>query len=218
LGNVLRGVPLNPDGKFALTFFTNFSPRGNVGILDWFTVSVALFMLITFAAHGATVLVLKTEGPVHERSLRIADTLWKIVLALLVIVTVESWWIRPEVFSGMLHQPFGWLGLVSVFGGIMAAFTGLRSKREFRAVIGSSAFVAGLMIAGAAGVFPIMLHSTLAPRDSLSAYQNAAASHGLAIALVWWPLALILSVAYVLFISRHYVGKIKLTDEDQNAC
>src|SRR6266704_5567399 len=40
LGNVLRGVPLKVDGKFALAFFTNFNPRGNVGILDWFTVSV----------------------------------------------------------------------------------------------------------------------------------------------------------------------------------
>ena len=59
LGNVLRGVPLKADGKFALAFFTNFSPRGNVGILDWFTVSVAVFMLITLAAHGATALVMK---------------------------------------------------------------------------------------------------------------------------------------------------------------
>ena len=33
------------------------------------------------------------------------------------------------------------------------------------------------MIAAAAGVFPIMLHSTLAPEDSLSAYQNAATGY-----------------------------------------
>jgi hypothetical protein len=37
------------------------------------------------------------------------------------------------------------------------------------------------------------LHSTLAPEHSLSAYQNAAAGKGLALALVWWPVALIFS-------------------------
>ncbi len=85
LGNVVRGVPLGADGKFALAFFTNFSPHGNVGILDWFTVSVAVFILATFAAHGANGLAQKTEGPVHDRSLRVARLLWKIVLGLLVV-------------------------------------------------------------------------------------------------------------------------------------
>src|SRR5208282_3498389 len=37
LGNLIRGFPLGPDGKFALSFFSNFSPHGNVGILDWYT-------------------------------------------------------------------------------------------------------------------------------------------------------------------------------------
>ena len=216
LGNVLRGVPLNADGKFALAFFTNFSPRGQVGILDWFTVSVAVFVLITLAAHGATALVMKTDGLVQVRSRKIAGTLWKLVLALLIIITIESWWVRPGLFSGMLHQPFGWLGLICVVAGIISVFIGLQTKTELRAVIGSAAFIAGLMIAGAAGVFPIMLYSTLAPEDSLTAYQNAAAGAGLTIALVWWPIAFVFSVVYFLFIYRHYSGKVKPKEDTQN--
>jgi cytochrome bd ubiquinol oxidase subunit II len=215
LGNVVRGVPLGAGGKFTVSFFTNFSPRGNVGILDWFTVSVAVFILVTFAAHGANAMVLKTEGPVHDRSLRTARLLWKAVLALLAVVTIEAWQVRPELFSGMAHKPFAWLGLIGVIGGILAVFTGLQTKRELRAVIGSSVFIAGLMISGAASVFPIMLHSTLAPEYSLSAYKNAAAAHGLAVALVWWPVSLILAVAYFLFVYRHYTGKVKPTDDTQ---
>ncbi len=216
LGNIVRGVPLGTDGTFALAFFTNFSPWGNVGILDWYTVSVAVFMLVTLAAHGATALVLKTEGPVHDRSLRIAGGLWKTVLGLLAAISIETWIVRPELLPGMLRQPFGWLGLIFVVGGLISVFTGLKNKREMRAVIGSAAFVAGLMIAGAASVFPIMLHSTLAPENSLSAYQNAAAGHGLAIALVWWPIAFIFAVIYFLFIYRHYTGKVKPAEDNQN--
>jgi cytochrome d ubiquinol oxidase subunit II len=73
LGNVVRGVPVDAKGTFALAFFTNFSPRGNVGILDWYTVSLAVFALVTLAAHGANGLAQRTAGPVHDRSIRIAN-------------------------------------------------------------------------------------------------------------------------------------------------
>jgi cytochrome bd ubiquinol oxidase subunit II len=210
LGNVLRGVPLDAHGKFALTFFTNFSPRGNVGILDWYTVSVAVFVTITFMAHGANALVMKTEGPVHDRSLQVSRMLWKIVPVLLAIITTETWQVRPDLFFGILHQPFGWLGGVCVVAGLINVLLGLKSGQEFRAVVGSIAFVSGLMIAGAAGVFPVMLYSTLGPEYSLSAYQNVATGYGLSIALVWWPIALILSMTYFIVIYRHYTGKVKL--------
>ncbi|MGH7953505.1 MAG: cytochrome d ubiquinol oxidase subunit II, partial [Limisphaerales bacterium] len=117
---------------------------------------------------------------------------------------------------GMSPKPFAWIGLIFVIGGAVAIFTGLRGKGELRAVIGSSLFIAGLMIAGAASVFPIMLRSTLAPENSLSAYQNAAAGHGLVIALIWWPIAFILAVGYALFIYRYYIGKVKATEDNQN--
>jgi cytochrome d ubiquinol oxidase subunit II len=215
LGNVLRGVPMGPDGKFALSFFTDFTPYGKVGILDWYTVSAAVFIVITLAAHGANGLMVRTEGPVHDRSRRMAGLLWKIVPVLLAIITVESYHLRPALFSGIMHSPFGWLGLAGVFGGLVLIFAGLRARREKFAFIGSCAFIAGLMIAGAAGAFPIMLYSTLAPENSLSAYQMAAAGYGLAVALVWWPIAAIFAAFYFVFIYKHYSSKVKPTDDTQ---
>src|SRR5262250_2148373 len=75
-GNVARGVPLDADGNFSMPFFTDFGVRGHVGLLDWYTVSVAVFAVGLLAAHGATYLVLKTEGPVHDRSEAYAKVLW----------------------------------------------------------------------------------------------------------------------------------------------
>src|SRR5271167_1162320 len=75
-GNMARGVPLDSDGRFSMAFFTNFTPRGDVGLLDWYTLSVALFAAVILAAHGATYLTLKTEGPVHDRSGHFARVLW----------------------------------------------------------------------------------------------------------------------------------------------
>jgi len=70
-GNMARGVPLASDGTFSMAFFTDFTTRGYVGLLDWYTVSVALFAAVALAAHGATYLTLKTQGAVHDRSARL---------------------------------------------------------------------------------------------------------------------------------------------------
>src|SRR6478672_8703516 len=82
-GNLVRGVPLDAQGNFSMAFFTNFNVRGYVGLLDWYTVSVALFSAVILAAHGATYLTLKTKGAVHDRSARYSRVLWAAVVPLL---------------------------------------------------------------------------------------------------------------------------------------
>lgn len=215
IGNVVRGVPVGADGKFAIAFFTDFRPYGNVGILDWYTVSMAVLVLVTFAAHGANGLAQRTDGPVHDRSLRTARLLSKVVLVLLAILTFETWQVRPEFFSAVFHNFFGWLGVIGVTGGLITVFAGLRQEQTARALRGSSVLLAGLVIAGAAGIFPIMLRSTLAPEYSLSAYNAAASGNGLRIALVWWPIAFVLAVGYFLFSYRYYSGKVRPMEDSQ---
>jgi cytochrome d ubiquinol oxidase subunit II len=53
-GNLERGVPLDAQGNFSMAFFTDFRVSGSVGLLDWYTVSVAIFAAVVLAAHGAT--------------------------------------------------------------------------------------------------------------------------------------------------------------------
>jgi cytochrome d ubiquinol oxidase subunit II len=75
-GNLVRGAPLKHDGTFHLAFFTNWRVHGNVGLLDWYTLSMALFCVLFLAAHGATYLTMRTEGTVHDRAAVIARRLW----------------------------------------------------------------------------------------------------------------------------------------------
>src|SRR6185295_5411472 len=85
-GNLMRGVPLDADGWFSLPLFTDFTTRDPVGILDWYTILTGVFALVVLAAHGALFLAWKTEGPVHERSDRLARRLWIAVAVLWPIV------------------------------------------------------------------------------------------------------------------------------------
>ena len=208
LGNVIRGVPLDGTGKFSMSLFTHFGVRGRVGILDWYTVSVAAFTTVLLSAHGAVYLRLKTTGPVRDRSERLARRLWALTCVLFLAVSAETWIVRPALYGAMLRQPAAWLAVAVALAGAWALVTGLRGPGEARAFAGSCAVIVGLLGGAAAGVFPVMLHSTLGPEHSITAYDGAAAPRGLAIALVWWPLAFVLAIAYFVLVMRHFRGKV----------
>ncbi len=207
-GNLARGVPLDARQNFSMAFFTDFGVRGNVGLLDWYTVSVAVFAITMLAAHGATYLTLKTDGPVHDRSAVYAKWLWAAAAPLLVIVSLESWFVRPELIGQGMRNPLTWLGGLVIAVSAVALASGLRNHREMRAFLGSNFLIAGLLGTGAATIFPVMLYSTLDPENSLTAYSVAAGPSSLKLAAIWWPFALILTVGYFIFISRHYQGKV----------
>jgi cytochrome d ubiquinol oxidase subunit II len=214
-GNMARGVPLASDGTFSMAFFTDFTPRGYVGILDWYTVSVALFTLVVLAAHGATYLTLKTEGIVHDRSASYARVLWAATAPLLLVVSAESAMVRPDVPGNAIHNPHWWLGLLVVCAAASVLVWGLVARCELLAFVGSNVLLAGLLATGAAAIFPVVLHSTLAPEDSLSAYAVAAGANSLAYAAIWWPIAFVLAAAYFVFVSRRYAGKVSVRRDNQ---
>ncbi len=209
LGNVARGVPLDGSGEFHLPFFTNFGVRGQVGLLDWYTVSLGIFTLLLFGAHGTTYLAMKTNGAVQERSAQLARRLWWVLGAGLVIITIETWCVRPDLFGIMVTRPLAWLALLGVLAGGWAIYTGLRRPQEPRAFIGSCVIIYGFLGAGATAFFPELLHSTLAAEHSFTAYNSASGPQGLAIALIWWPFALLLSLVYWYFVLKHYRGKVE---------
>ena len=214
-GNVARGVPLNADGNFSMAFFTDFNVRGHVGLLDWYTVSIAILAAVMLAAHGATYLTLKTEGPVHDRSEKFAKYLWAAVVPLGLAVLVESRIVRPDLPGLAWSNPFWWLGLIVTVASIIALVSGLAGRRELRAFLASNFLIVGLLATGAAAIFPVMLHSTLAPENSLTAYAVAVSPSSLRLASFWWPIGFALAVFYFIFISQRYAGKVSVQRDTQ---
>jgi len=209
-GNVARGVPVDAQGNFSMAFFTDFNVRGHVGLLDWYTVSIAILAVVMLAAHGATYLTLKTEGLVHDRSEKLGRYLWIAVEPRSLAVLVESRIVRPDLPGRALSNPFWWLGLVVTVVSIIALVSGLAGRREQRAFLGSNFLIVGLLATGAAAIFPVMLRSTLAPENSLTAYAVASSPTTLLRASFWWPLAFALAVFYFVLISRRYAGKVSV--------
>ena len=214
-GNLARGVPLDAHGEFSMAFFTSFNVRGNVGLLDWYTVSIAIFAAVLLAAHGATYLTLKTQGLVHNRSTRAAKVLWAALAPLFVVISVESWLVRPDLPGSAIYNPFWWLGLLIAAISGMTLISGLATRREMRAFLGSTFLIVGLLTTGGAAIFPVMLYSTLSPANSLTAYAVASSPNTLRLAFIWWPVGFALATAYFVFISRRYAGKVSATKDNQ---
>jgi cytochrome d ubiquinol oxidase subunit II len=214
-GNLARGVPIDAQGDFSMAFFTDFNVRGNVGLLDWYTVSVALFAVVMLAAHGATYLMLKTEGPVHDRSEMCAKWLWAATIPLLLIISVETGFVRPELVGHGLVNPLTWLGILVSAGAAVSLLLGLQKRHEMQAFLSSNFVIAGLLGAGGATLFPIMLYSTLDPQNSMTAQAGASSPSALLTALVWWPVAFFLAVTYFVIISRYYYGKVSVKRDTQ---
>jgi cytochrome d ubiquinol oxidase subunit II len=98
---------------------------------------------------------------------------------------------------------------------IICLVSGLTGRRERRAFLASNFLIVGLLATGAAAIFPVMLHSTLAPENSLTAYAVASSPTTLLRASFWWPLAFALAVFYFVFISRRYTGKVSVQRDTQ---
>jgi len=213
LGNVLRGFPLDASAEFSLPLFTDFGVGGPVGLLDWYTISIGVFAAISLAAHGATYLAWRTDGALRARSIQLGRGLWLAAFAVLPEITAATWRVRPELFEAVARRPVAWLGIGLVIAGPAALVTGERRGRELLAFLGSCAWLTGLLGTAAAGLFPVLLPSTISPEYSITVHGGGTSPHGLAVALVWWPVALLLSVGYFAFVFRKVRGKVSLAEE-----
>ena len=89
--------------------------------------------------------MLKTEGPVHDRSVSYAQWLWAAVGPLIIIISLETWIIHPELPLHGVQNVSSWLGIVVVLVSAWAIISGLRSRKEMRAFIGSNFLIVGLL-------------------------------------------------------------------------
>jgi cytochrome d ubiquinol oxidase subunit II len=215
LGNVVRGMPIGAGPSFTLAFFTNFLPTGNVGLLDWYTVSVGLLALVALLAHGAAFLTYRTDGALRDRARRLERRLWIGGGVLFVVVTIETTFVRPELFATLLGRPLAWVYTALALGGVIGGARAYAHNSDRLAFVGSSAVLVGLLGATATALFPTLLHSTLDPSHSVTVDKALSAPYGLRVAVVWWPIAFALAATYLGFAFRANQEKISSEPESK---
>jgi cytochrome d ubiquinol oxidase subunit II len=207
VGNVIRGLPLRADGWFELTLFTSFRPSAPVGILDWYTVLTGVFALVALMGHGATFLAWRTDGPVGTRARGAARALFIVLAVLWPLVTWATARVNPELFRTLPTRPLAWLGLLAAAAGLVTVFVSGSHDRTLAAFLGSAAWIAGMLVATAACLFPVMLRALPDASLSITAYAGGNSAAGLRTALGWWGIGFPLALGYAAVLFRIHRGK-----------
>jgi cytochrome d ubiquinol oxidase subunit II len=210
IANVVRGVPLNAQGYFFEALWTNWDPKSsNPGILDWYTVLIGLLALATLIVHGASYLAVKTSGDLNTRARAVIQRVWVAVVVLTVLSTVATFWIRSSMLTRFNENPYGYVLPLAALLGLVGIWYYNARGREVATFAASCAYIIGMLGSTVFGVYPNVLPAVHAT-DSLTIHNAAAANHSLSVMILWWPIALVLTVAYFVVLYRLFRGKIPL--------
>jgi cytochrome d ubiquinol oxidase subunit II len=211
LGNVVRGVPLDRAGTFFLPLWTDFSIGKDAGggILDWYTVLVALAALATLVVHGALWIALKTEGDLELRARRTAALAWWGLAACVIAITLVSFRIQPHLKESFEARPWGYVFPTLALAGLVGARVMNSRLRELGAFLCSCLFILGMIASVAFGVYPYVLPSNSDPALSLTVSNAAAPLYGLQVGLIWFIPGMLLATGYFVYTYRSFSGKVK---------
>jgi cytochrome d ubiquinol oxidase subunit II len=207
LGNIVRGVPLGPDGYFFAALWTTFVPDQTPGILDWFTVLMGVLSVAILTVHGANYLTIKTEGVLGARARRIAGIGEWIVLFSGIAATATLPFVQPALWDSYHAHPGGYVLPLTALGALLAALYFRRCRRDGVVFFSWSLFILGILGSVAWGLFPNLLIAIEDPTYSLTIYNSAASSYGLRVGLVWFSIGISLVIAYTIWVYLSFRGK-----------
>lgn len=209
LGNIIRGVPLAPDGYFFAALWTTFMPGPTPGILDWFTVLIGALTVAILAVHGANYLTIKTDAAVRSRASRIAGAgTWAVVLLAIVAIPALPF-VQPALQHRYDAHPVGCVLPLIAAGALVTAWYFRRRRRDGAVFFSWSLFILGILGSVAWGLFPNLLIATEDPTYSLTIYNSAASSYGLGVGLAWFSLGISLVIAYTIWVYVSFRGKVE---------
>ncbi|HET9030749.1 MAG TPA: cytochrome d ubiquinol oxidase subunit II [Candidatus Aquilonibacter sp.] len=196
LGNLIRGVPLDAQGFFMGTF--GF-------LLNWYALLVGVFAVVALAMHGAAFLALRVEGSLNERAFGFARRLWPAAVVLFVSITAGTFVVHPAVGAGAIV-----LGLLALAALVVTRVL-LGRRSELGAFASSSAFLALLMAAAAATLFPYLLPAFAGSQGAgISIFDAAPSAGALASALAVSIVGLVAVAVYGTIVWRMLAGKVRV--------
>jgi cytochrome bd ubiquinol oxidase subunit II len=179
LGNLLGGVPIDPQAEFVGDVGDLFSPYA---VLTGVTITLVCLL------HGAAFLALKTAGDMRLRALRVGRAVGPLtVLAVLAFVVLT------QSGSG------GVLWSVVEFGAVLAAIAAavlVRAGRDGAAFAATSATMAAVVVSLFVELYPRVMVSSLGAANDLTVSGAASSPYALTVMTVTLAILLPVVLAY----------------------
>ena len=205
MGNILRGIPLGPDGTAAVPFLSLLNP---------YALLIGVLTLAMFTMHGAAFLTVKTDGDLQRRMAGWASGIWIVFVVLYLVAFGATFFAAPFLFEGALSRPLFWLFLVLLL--LAAVYTPVanRGGKYLRSFLASSVSIVSVMGVAAVCLFPRMVPSSLDLADSLTVYSASSTPRTLTVMLVIALIGMPIVIAYTAYIYRTFGGKVDIAAEN----
>ncbi len=237
MGNVLLGVPFHFDDTLRIHYAGGF-----FALLSPFAVLCGLVSVAMLVAHGASMLVIKTDGPVALRARRLGSLA---ALATAVLFVLAGVWVAVGVdgyavmgapvtdaasnplfkqvasvrggwMANYEAMPWTWIFPVLGVAGALAAAAMLRSGRGMAAFLASALAIASIILTEGLAVFPFLLPSSSHPASSLTLWDASSSHMTLFVMLVATCVFLPLILLYTAWVYRVLRGKVSPESMEQN--
>lgn len=202
IGNLIRGIPLDPHKEFIGTLSDLFSPYA---LLTGVT-AVALFLM-----HGAIYLMLKTEGEFHEKMRRFVNPTIIFFIMCYAIATVATLIYMPHMTATIKDRPIFFLvALINMFA-IANIPREIYHGNDGRAFISSCINIVCLLALFGIGTYPNVVRAINDPENlSLHIWNSASSVKTLEILLLIAIIGIPMVVTYTVSIYWIFRGKVKL--------
>ncbi|HYW35015.1 MAG TPA: cytochrome d ubiquinol oxidase subunit II [Balneolaceae bacterium] len=216
LGNIVRGVNLggvvNGTAQYSSTYFfatlwTDFGPYGNVGVLDWFTVTMGVTAVVVIFFHGAAWIIKKTDSPLNNR-LRSFGAKWSWAIPVLVLITgCMMYFVRAGFYKNYFEYIYLYIfPALGLFASVLIP-RAFKNGEDGHPFLYTTVFIFTMLISTLIGMYPDLLPSTNNMNPALTIHNSATSHYGMVVGLVWWCIAMVLVIIYFTFIHRIFAGK-----------
>ncbi len=202
MGNIVRGIPLDPDHEFVGTLF---------GLLNPYALTLGVVTVLLFSMHGAIYVSMKTEGELQALIRKMIPRLIGLFLAAYFIFNIYTLVEVPWVLETVRQRP--WIFVVVALNILIVLNIPreIHKGREFSAFLSSCTAMVLMMATFGLTYFPHMVLSTPLPENSLTILNAASTQKTLGIMLVIAIMGVPLVLAYTACIYYIFRGKVKLT-------
>lgn len=192
-GNVVRGVPLGGDGYFELPLFQ---------ILNWYALLGGLTAVVMTSAQGASFLAARAGGELGARARAWARWLVPAQPVVLIAMIGPTYAVRHHMLNVFGDHPWTLIFPLAVGAAWVAALVAQRRGAWLRAFAANSLAVALVLATAAAGLYPYLLPAHQGRPFGLTVANSAAGHHALVLGIVWFPVGMLLALAYFTYAYR----------------
>jgi cytochrome bd ubiquinol oxidase subunit II len=197
MGNIVVGIPMDHMQNYVGSFFDLLNP---------YALLLGVVGLIGFLLQGTTYTILKTEGAIQQRAIRLTKLFSIFIIVAWVLGTLTAQIYAPHMYTNYFNYPILFIIPLTTVACLLAIPMLLIIANYGKLFIASSLVIVTMIGTLAAGMFPNLVFSTNAAAN-LTIYNASSTDLTLRVMFIIALIGMPLVIAYTIYVYYVFRGK-----------